>query len=93
MRTLIASSSLVAALIAVSPAALAQSAPFCLKSSSGMANCVYSTMAQCEQAKGTNISAQCIPNTQSGTTGSGSGMSPGSGQGSPMPQPSPSPSR
>jgi uncharacterized protein YwlG (UPF0340 family) len=60
MRTLVASSSLLAALILTAPAALAQASPICLKSSSGMANCVYQTVAQCEQAKGINVAAQCI---------------------------------
>ena len=91
MRTLIASSSLLAALIAASPAALAQSSPVCLKGISGMANCVYQTMGQCEAAKGMNTAAQCIPraDAKSGlapatTTGQGS-----SGQAGPLPRPSP----
>ena len=92
MRTLIASSSFVAVLLAASPAALAQNSPFCLKSTSGMANCVYQTMAQCEAAKGVNVAAQCIPRSEAssglspgGTTGQGS-----SGQGSLPARPSPS---
>jgi len=91
MRTLIASSSLLAALIAVSPAALAQSSPVCLKDISGMANCVYQTVGQCEAAKGMNTAAQCIPRadarsglTPAGTTGQG-----GSRQTGPLPRPSP----
>jgi hypothetical protein len=57
-----------------------------------MSNCVYYTMAECEQAKGINIAAQCIPRSQAG-----SGLSPGgttgqgsSGQGSPPARPAPS---
>jgi len=49
-----------------------QNAQFCLKSSpTAQPNCMYQTMAQCEQAKGSNASAQCIPN--SNTTGQGGG--------------------
>ena len=60
MRILVASSSLFAALMLTAAAALAQASPICLKSSSGMANCVYQTVVQCEQAKGINVAAQCI---------------------------------
>jgi hypothetical protein len=90
-----ASASFLAILLAASPAALAQAAPICLKSSSGMANCAYQTVAQCEAAKGMNLTAQCIPNSQLSTVGSGSGMSPGgiTGQGGLSPRPSPSPTR
>jgi Protein of unknown function (DUF3551) len=91
MRTLIASSSLaavVAALLVASPPALAQSAPFCLRSTSGMANCVFQTMAQCEAAKGINVAAQCIPISEARL---GSGTSPTTtGQGAPRPGASPS---
>jgi hypothetical protein len=87
MRTLIASSSLLAALIA-SPAALAQGSPVCLKDISGMANCAFQTMAQCEAAKGMNTAAQCIPRSDAK-----SGLAPastigqgGSGQGGPSPR-------
>jgi hypothetical protein len=92
MRTLIALSSLLAALIAVSPAALAQGSPVCLKGISGMANCVYQTMGQCEAAKGMNTAAQCVSRadansglTPARTTGQG-----GSGQTGPSPRRSPS---
>ena len=91
MRKLIASSSLLAALIATPPAALAQGSPICLKDISGMANCVYQTVGQCEAAKGMNTAAQCIPRadaksglTPAGTTGQG-----GSGQTGPSPRRSP----
>ena len=91
MRTLIASSSMLAALIATSPAALAQSSPVCLKGISGMANCVYQTMGQCEAAKGMNTAAQCIARadansglTSASTTGQGGSRQPG-----PLPRPSP----
>jgi len=102
MRTLIASSSLslsfLAALVAA-PAALAQGgAPVCLKGVSGMANCSFQTVAQCEAAKGMNTAAQCIARadansglTPAGTTGTGT-----TGQGGPRPAgllPRPSPQR
>jgi len=90
MRTLIASSSLLVAL-AAAPAALAQGSPVCLKGVSGMANCSFQTVAQCEAAKGMNTAAQCIPRTdaKSGltpatTTGQGAPRQPG-----PLPRPSP----
>ena len=90
MRTLIASSSLLAALMAA-PAALAQGSPVCLKDISGIANCAFQTMAQCEAAKGMNMAAQCIPRA-----GAKSGLAPASttGQGSsrqtgPLPRSSP----
>ena len=88
--TLIASASIAAALFMVSPtlAQNQQNAQFCLKSSAAaQPNCVYQTMAQCEQAKGSNATAQCIPSSQAGTTGAG-----GATPMSPPPQ-SPSPNR
>jgi len=90
MRTLIVSSSLLAALMAA-PAALAQGSPFCLKDISGMANCAFQTMAQCEAAKGMNTAAHCIPRSDAksglapaSTTGQG-----GSAQTGPLPRRSP----
>jgi hypothetical protein len=78
MRTLIASSSLLAGLVTAT-AALAQGSPVCLKDISGMANCAFQTMAQCEAARGINIAARCIPRadaksglTPASTTGQGS---------------------
>jgi uncharacterized low-complexity protein len=92
MRTLITSSSIVAALLIASTAMAQtskQNAQFCLKSSaSAQPNCIYQTMAQCEQAKGSNASAQCISSSQAGTTGSG-----GAGRMSPPQSQSPSPNR
>lgn len=88
MKTLVAALGFLAAPMLASPAALAQSAPFCVRSVSGMTNCVYYTMAQCEQAKGVNMAAQCIPRSQAssglpaGTTGQG-----GTGQVSPPGRP------
>jgi len=94
MRTLIRSLSLLVALVAPPSSALAQAAPICLKSTSGMANCVFQTIAQCEAAKGVNTAAQCIPSSQITTTiGSGSGMQPrGSTRQGPR-SPTPSPTR
>jgi hypothetical protein len=72
MRVPIAASTLaVAALLAASPAAAQQQQPFCLKSGPAPANCMFASMAQCEQAK-TRASDQCIM-AQPGTTGAGGG--------------------
>ena len=93
MRTLIASAGIVAALLMASStmAQNQQNQPFCLKSSpTAQPNCMFQTMAACEQAKGSNASAQCIPSSQAGTTGEGGGskMAPKN-----QPSPSPSPNR
>jgi hypothetical protein len=96
MRTLIASSGLLAALVAA-PAALAQGgSPVCLKGVSGMANCSFQTVAQCEAAKGMNTAAQCIARadansglTPAGTTGAGTTGQGGPRQPGPLPRPSP----
>src|SRR5262249_1978615 len=93
MRILIASSSLMAVLVAA-PAALGQASPVCLKDVSGMANCVFQTVAQCEAAKGLNTAAQCIPSSQITTTiGSGSGTQPGGSTRQGPRSPTPSPTR
>ena len=88
MRTLIASSGIVAVLLAASAVMAqtpSQNAAFCLKSSAtAQPNCMYQSMAQCEQAKGSNASAQCMPN--SNTTGQG-----GAGRTPMSPPPSQSP--
>jgi uncharacterized protein YgiB involved in biofilm formation len=55
------------------PAAVAQNAPYCLKSTSGVTNCLYQSMAQCNQAK--KGADQCLTKAQAGTTGLGSGSS------------------
>jgi hypothetical protein len=46
------------------------SGQFCLKSATGPARCDYQSMAQCEQAKPTGSTDQCID--LQGTVGSGS---------------------
>jgi hypothetical protein len=85
MRTLIAASITAAVLLAApqlafaqaqpgaSPGASQQNAQFCLKRGSGSPSCMYQTMAACNQAKGTDASAQCMSKTQADqTTGAGS---------------------
>jgi hypothetical protein len=91
MRILLASASVIAALGAGALPALAQAQPICLRSTSGMANCAVQSVAQCEAARGINLAAQCIPNTQISTVGSGSGMQSGGSarQGPRSPRPSP----
>jgi hypothetical protein len=73
MRSLIATSALVAAALLTTPQlAAAQNAPFCLKSVSGVTNCIYQTMAQCEQTKPAGSADQCLSAAQAGgTTGQG----------------------
>ena len=74
MKTLLASSALVAAMLfTAAPAAVAQQAgAFCLKGSdSGADNCSFATEAQCKAAmKGASTTESCSPNTNR-TTGSG----------------------
>jgi len=72
MPNRLASASLVAAVLsAAAQFALAQSAPFCLKSALGAISCNYHTMTLCEQAKQPNSRDQCIPRFQADeTTGS-----------------------
>src|SRR3954453_22907205 len=76
MKTILASSALVAALLfAAAPGAVAQqSGAFCLKGSdSGGDNCSFATEAQCKAAmKGASTTESCTPNTNR-TTGSGAG--------------------
>ena len=83
MRTLIAASALALAAFGITPG-LAQtgSGQFCLKSTAGMAQCAYQSMAQCEEAKqaakSASAASQCVDRSQvQGTVGAGS-SSPGS---------------
>jgi hypothetical protein len=47
-------------------------APFCLKTSTGQLNCTFSTMGDCEQARPSTSSDQCITRSDAaGTTGLG----------------------
>jgi hypothetical protein len=72
MQTRIGAASLVVAVLVAAPqAGLAQGAPFCLKSASGMLSCAYHSMILCEQAKQPNSADQCVPRLQADvTTGS-----------------------
>jgi hypothetical protein len=84
MRTLIASSAIIAALFAAAPGASAQeSGAFCLRGSdSGQLNCSYNTMAQCQAALRGASSENCVNNPR--TTGSGAGAG-GARSGAPGP--------
>jgi hypothetical protein len=96
MKTLIASSTLLATLLLTAPGAVAQDrGAFCLRGSdSGNLNCAYDTLAQCQQAmKGTSTES-CVPNpnrtsgsgagaTGSDAAGSGAGGAPKGGNGAP----------
>jgi hypothetical protein len=83
MRALIVSSAVAAALFGA-PVASAQTGNFCLKSTSGATNCIYQTMAQCEQAKKGNEES-CVTRTE--TTGAGAAGSPDKPSGSTMGSP------
>jgi hypothetical protein len=79
MRTLIAASALALALVGTSAQAQTGSGQFCLKNSAGMAQCAYQTMAQCEQAKPSGSTSQCVDRSQvQGTVGSGASSTGGS---------------
>jgi hypothetical protein len=76
MKTLVAST--IVALAAVAKIATAQtgSAPFCLQTSTG-AKCVYTTMGDCERARGSTSAAQCITRADAqGVTGLGEPSAP-----------------
>ncbi len=73
---------LVAALAAAPEPVLAQGAPFCLKSASGMLSCAYHSMILCEQAKQPNSADRCIPRSEADVT-TGSSAAP---LGSPRPR-------
>jgi hypothetical protein len=74
MRNLVAAPSLIVPLLLAAPqAAIAQSAPFCLKSALGAVSCTYHTMILCEQAKQPNSRDQCIPRFQADETTGSSG--------------------
>jgi hypothetical protein len=75
----LASSGLVAAILFTAPQfALAQGAPFCLKSALGAVSCAYHTMILCEQAKQPNSRDQCIARFQVDETTGSSGAPLGS---------------
>jgi hypothetical protein len=74
-----AAAAAIALLVATPQFAAAQSgtAPFCLQTMSGT-RCVFSTMGECEQAKGrTTFFEQCLTRTDTqGTTGLGQSPAP-----------------
>jgi Protein of unknown function (DUF3551) len=77
MRTLITASALTLAVFATPALAQTGSGQFCLKGPAGMAQCAYQTMAQCEKARSSGSSSQCVDRSQvQGTVGSGT-SSPG----------------
>jgi Protein of unknown function (DUF3551) len=81
MRLLILSSALAAGtLIAAPQAAFAQEKAFCLEGQAGLRNCIYDSVAQCQQALG-GRAGNCIANPA--TTGAGGRM--------PEPAPPPGP--
>jgi hypothetical protein len=83
MQPHIGAAGLVAAVLLAEPQfALAQGAPFCLKSASGALNCAYNSMILCEQAKQPHSADQCIPRLQADVT-TGSSAAP---LGSPRPR-------
>jgi hypothetical protein len=92
---LTASSLVAAALFTVPHLAIAQSAPFCLKSALGAVSCTYHSMILCEQAKQPNSRDQCIPRFQADeTTGSSAAPLGGPGKaGTTRPVINPSPAR
>jgi hypothetical protein len=90
------SSGLVAAVLFTAPQlALAQGAPFCLRSALGAVSCTYHTMILCEQAKQPNSRDQCIPRFEMDATTGSSAAPLGSPRqpGTPPPAVNPSPVR
>jgi hypothetical protein len=80
MRVLVASAAIIA-FHAMPQVAAAQTgtAPFCLQTAAG-ARCVFATMGECERARTSSSSGQCMTRTDAhGTTGLGEppGRSPG----------------
>jgi hypothetical protein len=78
MRTLLVSTVLLALLATVQVAAAQTgTAPFCLKTSTGPLRCTFATMGECEQARSSSSSAQCVTRSDAGgTTGLGDGPAP-----------------
>jgi hypothetical protein len=73
MRVVIASIVLLAIYAVPQPAAAQTgTAPYCLQSPLLGTRCAYGTMGECENARGSTSSAQCITRTDAqGTTGLG----------------------
>ncbi|MBI4276048.1 MAG: DUF3551 domain-containing protein [Rhizobiales bacterium] len=71
MRHMITIGGILVSLALTAPYAVAQtSGKYCLKQTSGALDCIYATMAQCNQDKAVK-NGQCISNPNA-TTGSGS---------------------
>ena len=75
MKSFVAAAVMIALFAALQVAgAQTGNAPFCLKITNGRPNCIYSTMAQCEQARESQSADQCITRTDAaGATGLGDG--------------------
>lgn len=75
MRATLISTALVAAILSIGSAAaqeqqIAGTGQFCLKGASGPVKCEYESMAQCEQARPTGSSDQCLSRPEAeGTVG------------------------
>jgi hypothetical protein len=50
---------------------------FCIKAPSGPIKCEYQTMAQCEQARPSGSSDQCVPRADASTVGRAPAPAPG----------------
>ena len=71
MKILAASAALIALLWIPPAAAQTGNSQFCLQTAAG-AQCVYDRMADCERARGSSSSAQCMTSADArGTTGLG----------------------
>jgi len=74
MKALMTSAMLVAATLAIGPAAaqnqqqVTGTGPFCIKGESGPIKCEYQTMAQCQEARPVGSTDQCV-NRPQGTVG------------------------
>jgi hypothetical protein len=62
MRTLILTSGFLAIVLATPAAAQAPGKAFCLRGDNAALNCIYDTMAQCEEARKGQTTHSCIAN-------------------------------
>ena len=83
MKPLMTSTALLAATLFMGPA-LAQNqqqvsgtGQFCIKGASGPIKCEYQTMAQCEQARPSGSTDQCVARAEAGTVGRAPAPAPG----------------
>jgi hypothetical protein len=84
MKTFVTAMMMVLGSMAQLAAAQTGTAPFCLQTAAG-AKCVYSTMGECERARGNSSASQCI--TQADAKGAtGLGEPPGAPPGLPAGQ-------